>query len=1254
MKGRAKMGKREKMTFTGKMHSAYCIALAGLAGAFGPMAASAETETGKTVWIGGASGSVFDAANWDNGVPDKNTLIARFTNSVTFVAENKEKYWKSAGVELADGITVTDNTRNMPEPNYISDGELVYDIGEGSEFYNNYVYYGKSDLTLVKKGKGVLRSTWCGSGSSRFRDIDVREGTLYTYVTYENRLIPLSNLFVRDGAVVKLHYKNIVATNGPLITIDAGGLIDCNGKLQTWPGLAGGGTVTNASAGVRLTLEQSGKVFSGKIHGKLIIEPDLNFAKPGSYCVIGDANTLADAELEIVDIEGFETPIRFAAGIGKFFVKKFPARAFYDVNGNQVTLCNVFSRPGNQWYVDASRTEEQGEGDGTTPGTAFRTLKAAMENPALTSGDTVYALPGVYSNGVMGSSTTLNRVSVPTGVWLVSQGGAENTFILGDIATNIVNGYGCGTGAVRCVSLGRNSRLEGFTLTGGRVNTSEKEIASIGTGGGVYCQDQTAQVVDCVLSNNIAWRGGAGSFGTYIRCRAYDNRCIQIGAVWNGYCNLYNCVTDRNLGSYSYYSSSHPIEVVNCVFGPNDVGSIRATGTTDANRAHFRNCVFLSAPQAANSDTPAGAGSVFHRCLCAAGLSATYVQEDGCLVANFKTVAERLAFVGLGEDLRPLSMASRAIDAGNDSCWADLDFQTYSFFDLDGTPRIKGKSVDIGAFEYDWSNWRSEAATILIPDGGLVLEGVLPGANSVAAGGKLEFTIKRSYDSSLLCTGFTTNGVFVAFEDFLDGVPVTVDGDDFRSAVRIEAVYEHPTDWYVDEKLGDDANPGYLPNLPKKTLVDVMTNTVVGAGDTVWVAPGWYTNGVSLSRESSYDQINRVIVKEGVTLKSTHGPEVTFIAGSPSPEVIINADGCGPGAVRCVKLLSGAIISGFTLTNGFTSCMTGNNGYQKGPYGGGVSGGRVEDCIMRNCIGVRGGGAADAICVRCSFIDNGAAYIGSAANGCTLVNCFFSGNREGSYTALNCDSVRNCTFLANNAQAVHYSTATTLSNPERVCNSLILCKGGTTNAFTSCVFSKEGKTEAKWQGEGSKELPIAEMGLDEEGRPLSRTSAVVDAGDNAAYASVDGGDSDLDGSQRIYNGTIDVGCWEFDWRGDFTRILSRSIVAVDSASPSVTAVEENALRLSGDGASMEAHRVDSHSKIGNCSFTVKVTGAGTLSVFRDGAEAAWVEVEEEDGEASLLFKLSETFEKLKFSFAGEGYADVSKFTRHAGTVITVK
>ena len=110
----------------------------------------------------------------------------------------------------------------------------------------------------------------------------------------------------------------------------------------------------------------------------------------------------------------------------------------------------------------------------------------------------------------MGTSLTRQRVSVPENVWLVSTKGAGETFIVGANATNEIS-YGCGAGAVRCVSLAANARLQGFTLMGGRVDT--KSTSGDGKGGGVYCANTSAYVVDCVFTNNVAYRGGAGRRG---------------------------------------------------------------------------------------------------------------------------------------------------------------------------------------------------------------------------------------------------------------------------------------------------------------------------------------------------------------------------------------------------------------------------------------------------------------------------------------------------------------------------------------------------------------------------------------------------------------------------------------------------------------------------------------------------------------------------------------------------------------------
>jgi hypothetical protein len=86
--------------------------------------------------------------------------------------------------------------------------------------------------------------------------------------------------------------------------------------------------------------------------------------------------------------------------------------------------------------------------------------------------------------------------------------------------------------------------------------------------------------------------------------------------------------------------------------------------------------------------------------------------------------------------------------------------------------------------------------------------------------------------------------------------------------------------------------------------------------------------------------------------------------------------------------------------------------------------------------------------------------------------------------------------------------------------------------------------------------------LDDNFRPKNNVSPLVDAGSRELYDRyfsakwVQFKDIDLKGGQRIYNAKIDVGCGEYDWRGDFASMLGTKAaisemgenVTVDSAS----------------------------------------------------------------------------------------------------------
>ena len=61
-----------------------------------------------------------------------------------------------------------------------------------------------------------------------------------------------------------------------------------------------------------------------------------------------------------------------------------------------------------------------------------------------------------------------------------------------------------------------------------------------------------------------------------------------------------------------------------------------------------------------------------------------------------------------------------------------------------------------------------------------------------------------------------------------------------------------------------------------------------------------------------------------------------------------------------------------------------------------------------------------------------------------------------------------------------------------------------------------------------------------------------------------------------------------------------------------------------------------------------------LVVYRDGADEPWATLTAEAGQAVFVFNSAAAVNELSFVFSGEGFAELSSFAKHKGTVITIR
>jgi hypothetical protein len=324
-----------------------------------------------------------------------------------------------------------------------------------------------------------------------------------------------------------------------------------------------------------------------------------------------------------------------------------------------------------------------------------------------------------------------------------------------------------------------------------------------------------------------------------------------------------------------------------------------------------------------------------------------------------------------------------------------------------------------------------------------------------------------------------------------------------------------------------------VPTSPYATWPTAATNIqdaidAAAPGDTVLVTNGVYqfggyivsgaTNGGIITGSDS----NRVAVTKPILLQSVNGPLQTVIVG--------RLGNTASDYERCVFLTNGAVLDGFTLTNGnssragggvwccstssvVTNCVITGNSAQSSLYsfthGGGAFSGTLNNCVitmnharylaggayqstLNNCLltyniaagggGSDGGGAVSCVLNSCTVVSNTASVGGGGVENCTLNNCIIYDNlADFSQYGDNISSV--------DASMLNYCCTTPMPT------------NGVGNITNEPVF----------------------VDLIHGDFHLQPTSPCINSGNNSMAI----GGTDLDGKPRISGGTLDLGAYEF-------------------------------------------------------------------------------------------------------------------------------
>ena len=789
-------------------------------------------------------------------------------------------------------------------------------------------------------------------------------------------------------------------------------------------------------------------------------------------------------------------------------------------------LAAAWPSHGATYYVTVGGDDTRA---GTSADTSFATVAHALD--VAQDGDIVSIAEGTYS-----ANASLSITKAVT----VQGAGMDKTILTTPQSKDERNGY-------RTVYINhKDALLEGVTISGGR-----SPSAYYTPGQGVFIDTAGGTVSRCRITENYT-----ADYSAF-----YTKGAV---AIYSSNGRLLNSIVDHNWGARRQITSAGGIYlqggglVENCLVYANRAAT--GGGIFVANKGIIRNCTIfgnradkvgggiywegiasgnfvmentiLAGNQARNDD---GTGTTGWAVAKVGNLPAIKGGISNCLFADSpvlgtNSISGDPAFVDIAQADFSLFPGSPAIDAG-------VAYEGMAETDLRGKARVQNGTVDIGCHEFDASVPAcgvTATPSAFFEGGEVALAPVLRGIEE-SEGLTYQWTLRSEQGNEAAFTGKNPSGT-LAKAGWYD-VTLTVGDATGTLATHTRPRYVHVaarTNYVAPAGVSTPAYPWDTEATAANDLQEVVAETIEGS--TVLIAAGEYKLPDEIFLDYPVSLIGAGIDKTVLTVASPN--QATRLLWLNHPD---------------------AVVQDMTLKKG---CHGGiyddpGNGVLIGKHGGVLRHCRVTECVSRSGVYYHVGTVAilcdQGLVSRCVIDHNdigwggkgGGLYIEKGIAEDSLILDNWSENHGGGVFLKSGGTLRNCTVVGNSTKSnggglyVNYASlnapVTLLNNifadnkapndvgpgaPEWCLNNnnadyLALLHSNTTN----CLFATSAAT-----GVGARSGEPGFVNVATNDFSLLPGSQAIDNGVNYEGAA----ELDIRGAARVQNGTIDIGCYEFD------------------------------------------------------------------------------------------------------------------------------